>query len=763
MLMNFNVVCPRPYANSRLVCVVDGSLSIEESGCFEEEKQVSSLAILRRPQGALRGEPGRAFGSPSRCIALCAGAVLATLACALPAVARAQTAPAPEAPGAAPSVTPVEAEATTGQTQTSATPGSSAPTKPASNAAPEEKYVDKLIDESLEGEDDGLSLEEREEGAQPLGRRYSAAEARYFRRDATGSRYTESGIVLQHRRETLDYGELSFEIQGRDAQESGPNPVYGATDSRAQFQFQQYRFPLTSGLFMDNSAGVVRLGPNALVGSSYRVQLPSVIASGVQSVTYRGEREMRVYSGRVGRLTGSATQVFEKSEGEVLGLGYKQALAPGWSAGVQVVDFKDSVLVPDHRSVAFAAQYEDRPAGRRFALHGLTDGRGGRGLWADGLESAGRWQHRYGLYRLPLNLLWVDTSIGSDSQGLYARTEYRTQLNSVAVGVDLAESNPTDDPSRSGTYTRSLYSTLHHRVSRDTFLNGSASVVDTKAKSLPVTAADSTSTSLSAGVGQRFAIGLSNFRVFVGRTNSTSYPRHIHGATWDHAWNVRHWQVSTALSYQKEDAAGYVTERKGATATFRTAIVGTATFDGGLQYTRSRQGEATDTDGLGANLNVSWTISRHWSSRLALLWNKAETTGVLTNGPTVTDKSLFFALRAEESSGRPYIPLGRDAGNIGTGKIVGWVFYDENGDGVRQASERPAPGVIVYLDGRFPVTSDRDGRFEFEPVPTGAHSLRLSVEQVPLPWGLLDESPRKVDVPLRDAATLEVPLSRITQ
>jgi len=658
---------------------------------------------------------------------------------------------------------PVETNVTTGRIPVSSTPESSARTKSASKTAPETKYVDKLIDESLEGEDDGLSLEEREEGAQPLGRRYSAAEARYFHRDATGSRYTERGLVLQHRRETLDYGELSFEVQARDAQESGPMPVYGATDSRTQFKFEQYRFPLTSGLLMDNSAGVVRLGPNALIGSSYRVQLPSVIASGVQSVTYRDEHELRVYSGRVGRLAGSATQVFEKSEGEVTGLGYKQALAPGWSAGAQVVEFKNGVLVPEHRSVAYAAQYEDRPAGRRIALHGLSDNQGGRGFWADGLEASGLWQYRYGLYRLPVSLLWADTNIGSDSQGLYARSEYRTQTNSVAVGVDLAESNPNNDPSRSGIHTRSLYSTLYHRVSRDTFLNGSASVADTKAKSLPVAAADSTSTSLSAGVGQRFAIGLSNFRVFVGRTNSISYPRRIHGATWDHAWNIRHWQVSTALSYRREDAAGLVTERKGATATFRTAIVGTATFDGGLQFTRLQGGDGTGTDGLGGNLNVSWTISRRWSSRVALLWNRAETTGGLSTGPTVTDKSIFFALRAEESSGRPYVPLGRDAGNVGTGKIAGWVFFDENNDGVRQASERPAPGVIVYLDGRYSVTTDRDGRFEFVPVPTGAHSLRLSVEQVPLPWGLLDEAPRKVDVPLREAATLEVPLSRITQ
>ena len=61
------------------------------------------------------------------------------------------------------------------------------------------------------------------------------------------------------------------------------------------------------------------------------------------------------------------------------------------------------------------------------------------------------------------------------------------------------------------------------------------------------------------------------------------------------------------------------------------------------------------------------------------------------------------------------------------------------------------------------MTTDREGRFEFLPVPTGPHSLRVSVEQVPLPWGLDDEAPRKLEVPLRDAAVIEIPLTRIAQ
>jgi hypothetical protein len=708
--------------------------------------------ILQRPRGLRHEERGLAV-SPASASAERAAAILAALMLGFAGAAGAQSAPEPE----------IRAGGSAESAQASQAAGSGSSVKRPSPASAKAKYVDQLIDESLEGEDDGLSLEEREGGAEPLGRRLYAAEARHFQRRSADSRFSENGLLLQHRRETLDYGELSLDVQGRNAHESNGALVYGGSGSGAQFQFRQFRHPLTSNFLMDNSVGAVRLGPNSLIGSSYRVQLPSTLANGVQSVTYRDEREFRVYSGRVGRLVGSATHDFEETSGEVLGLGYKQAIARGWSVGTQVIDFKNGGLTPEHRSIALALRFEDKPAGRQFSVHGLGGNQGGKGVWVDGVESAGLWQHRYGAYRLPLSLYWADANIGSDAQGVYARSEYRTGINSVALGAEVAEANLDDDPTRSGAYTRSAYSTLYHRVSRDTSLNGSVSVTDRTAKAALAAAEDSTSTSVSAGLAQRFEIGQSNFRIFAGKTSSPTSPARNHGATWDHAWNVRGWQLSTALSYQKDDAAGIATERKGAAANFRAALTGTAALDGGIQYTRSQSDIAGDSDNVSGNLNVNWTLSRHWSSRLQLLWNRAETASTVGSAPVIQDKSIFIALRGEDSSGRPYMQLGRATGEVGSGRIVGWVFFDDNNDGVRQASERPAAGVIVYLDGRYSVTTDNDGRFEFVPVPTGPHALRLSVERVPLPWGLADEAPRKVDVPLRDAATVEIPLSRISQ
>jgi hypothetical protein len=89
------------------------------------------------------------------------------------------------------------------------------------------------------------------------------------------------------------------------------------------------------------------------------------------------------------------------------------------------------------------------------------------------------------------------------------------------------------------------------------------------------------------------------------------------------------------------------------------------------------------------------------------------------------------------------------------------VFFDDNGDGIRQPSERGAPNVTIYLDGRFPATTDAQGRFSFAVVTPGSHGLRILNEALPLPWTLDDDRPTVANVPLRGEAVLDIPLTKI--
>ena len=91
------------------------------------------------------------------------------------------------------------------------------------------------------------------------------------------------------------------------------------------------------------------------------------------------------------------------------------------------------------------------------------------------------------------------------------------------------------------------------------------------------------------------------------------------------------------------------------------------------------------------------------------------------------------------------------------------MFYDRNRDGKRQAGERAASGVFVYLDGRYERVTDNLGRYTFRNVPAGTHTVSVAVEDLALPWGLEDETPRSVEVSVRQDSAVDFALTRINE
>ena len=96
-------------------------------------------------------------------------------------------------------------------------------------------------------------------------------------------------------------------------------------------------------------------------------------------------------------------------------------------------------------------------------------------------------------------------------------------------------------------------------------------------------------------------------------------------------------------------------------------------------------------------------------------------------------------------------------------KLAAKFFFDENRDGVRQAGERAASGVFVYLDRRYERVTDNEGRYNFNAVPAGKHQLSIAVEDLPLPWVLDDETPQTVSVAVRESSLANFALTRIIE
>ena len=93
----------------------------------------------------------------------------------------------------------------------------------------------------------------------------------------------------------------------------------------------------------------------------------------------------------------------------------------------------------------------------------------------------------------------------------------------------------------------------------------------------------------------------------------------------------------------------------------------------------------------------------------------------------------------------------------GGGSIQGVVFLDANRTGAQEAGETGAAGVTVYLDGRYAVRTDAQGRFEFPFVAPGTRVLRVLNETLPLPWEAGDQQETRVEVVVRETARVVIP------
>ena len=82
---------------------------------------------------------------------------------------------------------------------------------------------------------------------------------------------------------------------------------------------------------------------------------------------------------------------------------------------------------------------------------------------------------------------------------------------------------------------------------------------------------------------------------------------------------------------------------------------------------------------------------------------------------------------------------------------------------MRQAGERAASGIFVYLDSRYERVTDNEGRYSFTAVQAGEHAVSIAVEDLPLPWVLEDDTPRPVTVTVRGVAEVDFSLTRIIQ
>jgi hypothetical protein len=156
-------------------------------------------------------------------------------------------------------------------------------------------------------------------------------------------------------------------------------------------------------------------------------------------------------------------------------------------------------------------------------------------------------------------------------------------------------------------------------------------------------------------------------------------------------------------------------------------------------------------------------LATYYDSRIGS-WESLTVTSPLTP-PLATpvaalqERGVFLTFRYRRASGSHFAPLGGAPG-AGSGEIAGVIYLDANNNGQPDAGEAGAPNVTVVLDGRFSVQTDAAGRFSFPVVATGHHVISVVSDNLPLPWVLIGDGRKEVEVTTRDRTLISIGAQR---
>lgn len=617
-------------------------------------------------------------------------------------------------------------------------------------------YVDKLIDGAV-AEDAPVA------SAQPVdetpGRRTVSIGYTHASRDRSGAGSSrDQGIDLRLTRETENYGDFRLDAQWTQFSPAAMDLLPTRKSLNATLYHTQ--LPLPGGLTADSAAGVVRSLQPLWFASSYRVVLPSTLLSGVQTRIGGDRGELRFSAGEPGRLAGIGILDFERTSGRYASLSGSYLITPALQIGGGITRLTDGLGIRDHTATTAAIEYVPSTLLRGKAQL-LTNNGGREGLWTDWEIVDRRWRHRVGAYHMDPDLLFGDAQPQSDVRGGYWRGEYREGFNNYVVGLESSQTNIRNDPARSGTASDGAYGSLTLRLDRNTTVGAGLSAREERPR-------QGGAERRNVAVANAFASRQFDFgHVRLDGSYNVTRPERS-GRETIRTLNLSHdfprWNQITAsvgLAFTREASPEITVNRRVASLSLRGPLIGSMAWDASVSHV-DVEGSDQSERGYNANVSIDWPISANWNAALSWQRNRVQPGPDNPLAPFRQDSTVQFHVRYDFAGGLPYARLSGPGGRQGTGRITGTIFFDENGDGVRQPTERGAENILVVLDGRFPMTTNRDGFYSFNQVALGTRSISIQLERVPLPWGLADESARQVNVTLRDEARLDIGLTRIS-
>jgi hypothetical protein len=369
------------------------------------------------------------------------------------------------------------------------------------------------------------------------------------------------------------------------------------------------------------------------------------------------------------------------------------------------------------------------------------------GVWADGEMRDGRLRHNYGLFRFDPDLAWGYTPVNRDLQGGYYRLSYSSQQWNWSAGLDGVA------PVTDARGTRGWFGTGNVRYQVDTTTGVGGGGTSRTGQGPSAIAA-------YAFLDKQTWLGTTRAQLDVVSAAGEEHSRQV---TLDQAWPTQvGMRLSTSLQAGEQKTPDTNVKRWSVAAFGGIDLTNTLSIDGNIRYSQDR--DVARTTGLFANLGMIWRVTPKWSLLATYYDNRSDVTPFATLEPVVPvqplpvvprDRAIFVNVRYEDHAGTPIAPLGGVPG-AGAGSLVGYVFYDANDNGRRDANEQGAASLTVVLDGRFGTRTDKDGKFEFPLLAAGAHTITIIPDNLALPYAIPNEGRREVLIHTRETTTLEV-------